>query len=96
MVYLSVPVALRKAPPHHVGHAERFDSQQVEDHRVGESELGLEDGRFALSHTERMKSKDKTRFNRMEPSKAFVVCQLCLYFPDALFWFDHLLFSTLL
>ena len=50
-------MALRKAPPHHVGHAERFDSQQVEDHRVGESKLGLEDGRFALS--ERIKPKEK-------------------------------------
>lgn len=46
--YLSVSVVFRKAPPHHVGHAEGFDSQQVEDHRVGESELGLEEGRFAL------------------------------------------------
>lgn len=46
--YLSVSVVFRKAPPHHVGHTEGFDSQQVEDHRVGESELGLEEGRFTL------------------------------------------------
>lgn len=50
--YLSVSVALREAPPHHVGHSERFDPQQVQDHGVGQPELGLEDGRFALSHTE--------------------------------------------
>lgn len=52
--YLSVPVVFRKASPHHVGHTEGFDSQQVEDHGVGESELGLKDGRFPLNHDERM------------------------------------------
>lgn len=49
--YLSVPVVLREAPPHHVGHTEGLHTQQVEDHSVGESELGLEDGRFPLSIT---------------------------------------------
>lgn len=48
--YLSVPVVFRKAPPHHVGHSESLHSQQVEDHSVGESELGLEEGRFTLNH----------------------------------------------
>lgn len=51
--YLSVSVALREAPPHHVGHTEGFHPQQVEDHSVGQSELGLEDGRFTLEHTEK-------------------------------------------
>lgn len=49
-------MVLREAPPHHVGHTEGFYSQQVEDHSVGESELGLEDGRFPLSITKSMKS----------------------------------------
>lgn len=30
---------------------EGFDSQQVEDHRVGQPELGLEGGGFTLGHT---------------------------------------------
>lgn len=53
---LSVPVAFRKTPPHHVCHAKGFDSQQVEDHSVGESELGVEDGRFTLNQIRRRKS----------------------------------------
>lgn len=36
---LSVPVAFREAPPHHVGDVEGLHPQQVEDHGVGESEL---------------------------------------------------------
>ena len=44
-------MAFREAPPHHVGHSESFDSQQIEDHSVGQSELGLEDGRLALRET---------------------------------------------
>lgn len=56
--YLSVPVVFRKAPPHHVGHSEGFDSQQVEDHSVGESELGLEEGRFTLSHNDEANERD--------------------------------------
>lgn len=52
-------MALRKAAPHHVGHAQGFDPQQVEDHRVGQSELGLEDCRFTLSRTKRMMSRNK-------------------------------------
>lgn len=62
--YLSVPMAFRKAPPHHVGHAEGFDSQQVKDHRVGQSELGLECGGLTLSQTKRMMSvKEKSVYN---------------------------------
>lgn len=51
--YLSVSVTFREAPPHHVGHTEGFDSQQVEDHSVGQSELGLEDSGLTLSQTKR-------------------------------------------
>lgn len=50
-------MALRKAPPHHVSHTEGFDSQQIEDHGVSESELGVEDGWFTLNHTKGMKSR---------------------------------------
>lgn len=50
--YLSVSVAFREAPPHHVGHTEGFDPQQVEDHSVGQSELGMQGGGFTLDHTE--------------------------------------------
>lgn len=56
--YLRVPVVFRKAPPHHVGHSEGLDSQQVEDHRVGESELGLEEGRFTLNHNDEADKRD--------------------------------------
>lgn len=52
LAYLSVSVALWEAPPHHVCDSERLDTQQVQDHGVGQSELGLEDGWFPLSHTE--------------------------------------------
>lgn len=45
-------MAFRETPPHHVSHSERFNSQQVEDHSVGQPELGLQDGRFALSKTD--------------------------------------------
>lgn len=51
-------MVFRKAPPHHVGHSEGFDSQQVEDHSVGESELGLEEGRFTLSHNDEANERD--------------------------------------
>lgn len=89
--YLSVPVVFRKAPPHHVGHAEGFHSQQVEDHGVGESELGLEDGRFTLSHTKRMKSvKEKSR-TACSHYRHFVFWQQCLHLL-----FSHLLFSAFL
>lgn len=53
---LSVPVAFRKTPPHHVRHAQGFDSQQVEDHSVGKPELRVEDGRFSLNQIKRRKS----------------------------------------
>lgn len=46
--YLSVPVVLGEAPPHHVSHTQSLHPQQVEDHGVGESELGLQDGGFTL------------------------------------------------
>lgn len=55
-------MVFRKTPPHHVGHTEGFDSQQVEDHSVGESELGLEGGRFTLSHTKRGKKSMENCF----------------------------------
>lgn len=45
-------MTFREAPPHHVGHTKGFHSQQVEDHSVGQSELGLENGRFTLQHAE--------------------------------------------
>lgn len=54
VLYLSVSVAFREAPSHHVSHTEGFNSQQVEDHSVGQSELGLEDGGFTLDNTEGM------------------------------------------
>lgn len=57
---LSVPVALRKTPPHHVCHAEGFNSQQVEDHSVGESELRVEDGWFTLDQIKRRRSTIET------------------------------------
>lgn len=54
-------MAFREAPPHHVSHAEGFDSQQVEDHGVSQPELGLEDGRLTLSRTHRKKSQHTNR-----------------------------------
>lgn len=73
--YLSVPVVLRKAPPHHVGHTKSFDSQQVQDHSVGESELGLEEGRFTLTKTKRTESmkESKTKFYNMKPLKTDIL-----------------------
>lgn len=56
---LSVSVAFRKTPPHHICHMEGFDSQQVEDHSVGESELRVEDGWFTLNQIKRRKSTIK-------------------------------------
>lgn len=53
---LSVPVAFRKAPPHHVRHMEGFDSQQVEDHSVGEPELRMQDGWLTLNQIKRRES----------------------------------------
>lgn len=41
-------MVFREASSHHVGHSESFHPQQVEDHGVGQSELGLEDGRLTL------------------------------------------------
>lgn len=48
--YLSVPVALGEAASHHVRDAQGFHTQQVEDHCVGESELGVQDSRLPLRH----------------------------------------------
>lgn len=45
-------MVLGKAPPHHVRHTQGFHPQQVEDHGVGESELGMQDGRFPLRNKE--------------------------------------------
>lgn len=52
-------MAFREAPPHHVGHTESFDSQQVEDHGVSQSELGLEKGGLTLRETHRKKSQHR-------------------------------------
>lgn len=60
---LSVPVAFRKTPPHHVCHTEGFDSQQVEDHSVGESELGVEDGWFTLNQIRSKSMREALRGN---------------------------------
>lgn len=49
-------MVFREAPPHHVGHTKRFDSQQVEDHGVGESELRLEQHGFTLNQMEQKMS----------------------------------------
>lgn len=56
ILHLSVPVAFRKTPPHHVRHSEGFNSQQIEDHSVGESELRVEDGWFTLNRVKKRNS----------------------------------------
>lgn len=45
---LGVTVTLREAPPHHVGHLQGLHPKQVEDHGVGQPELGLQQCGFAL------------------------------------------------
>ena len=41
-LYLGVSVVLGEAPPHHVGDPESLHPEQVEDHGVGQPELGLQ------------------------------------------------------
>lgn len=55
--YLCVSVALREAPPHHVGDSEGLHTQQVEDHGVGQPELGLQHCGLPLDDKEEVSLK---------------------------------------
>lgn len=50
-MHLCVPVALGEASAHHVGDSEGLHSQQVEDHGVSQSELGVQKRRLPLRKT---------------------------------------------
>lgn len=51
-------MVLGKAPPHHVRDTQGFHPQQVEDHGVGESELGMQDGWFPLRNKKTESNED--------------------------------------
>ena len=50
-LYLGVSVVLGEAPPHHVRDPERLHPEQVEDHGVGQPELGLQHRGLTLGAT---------------------------------------------